>query len=114
MMMSWNTIYVSVFLLEGPPFIDWSWLIRDLLGSHSMFCYVLLPSCTFDSPFSQIISVQLQHHARHRLPTFQLIFVHVIESLVFVPVSVYIYLSDITCRCGFSLMYKGDAPLASN
>ncbi|MCE3050413.1 hypothetical protein HAX54_047143 [Datura stramonium] len=29
--------------------------------------------------------VQLQHHARHRLPTFQLIFVHVIESLVFVP-----------------------------
>lgn len=33
------------------------------------------------------IAVQLQHHARHRLPTFQLIFVHVIESLVFVPVS---------------------------
>lgn len=32
------------------------------------------------------ISVQLQHHARHQLPTFQLIFVHVIESLVFVPV----------------------------
>ncbi|GAB4855780.1 hypothetical protein Ancab_024425 [Ancistrocladus abbreviatus] len=31
-------------------------------------------------------TVQLQHHARHRLPTFQLIFVHVIESLVFVPV----------------------------
>ena len=31
-------------------------------------------------------SVQLQHHARHQLPTFQLIFVHVIESLVFVPV----------------------------
>jgi len=30
--------------------------------------------------------VQLQHHARHQLPTFQLIFVHVIESLVFVPV----------------------------
>ncbi|KAL1289718.1 hypothetical protein AAHE18_20G080000 [Arachis hypogaea] len=30
-------------------------------------------------------TVQLQHHARHRLPTFQLIFVHVIESLVFVP-----------------------------
>ncbi|XP_072092837.1 membralin-like protein At1g60995 isoform X2 [Arachis hypogaea] len=33
----------------------------------------------------QCILVQLQHHARHRLPTFQLIFVHVIESLVFVP-----------------------------
>ncbi|KAK4486027.1 hypothetical protein RD792_008689 [Penstemon davidsonii] len=32
-------------------------------------------------------TVQLHHHARHRLPTFQLIFVHVIESLVFVPVS---------------------------
>lgn len=31
-------------------------------------------------------TVQLQHHAQHRLPTFQLIFVHVIESLVFVPV----------------------------
>ncbi|TYI33835.1 hypothetical protein ES332_A04G162100v1 [Gossypium tomentosum] len=31
-------------------------------------------------------TVQLQHHARHRLPTFQLIFVHVIESLVFVPI----------------------------
>ncbi|KAF2293813.1 hypothetical protein GH714_004977 [Hevea brasiliensis] len=30
-------------------------------------------------------TVQLQHHARHQLPTFQLIFVHVIESLVFVP-----------------------------
>ncbi|KAG8061994.1 hypothetical protein GUJ93_ZPchr0003g18134 [Zizania palustris] len=27
-------------------------------------------------------TVQLQHHARHHLPTFQLIFVHVIESLV--------------------------------
>lgn len=34
-----------------------------------------------------ISAVQLQHHARHQLPTFQLIFVHVIESLVFVPVS---------------------------
>ncbi|PRQ23865.1 hypothetical protein RchiOBHm_Chr6g0266101 [Rosa chinensis] len=33
--------------------------------------------------------VQLQHHARHQLPTFQLIFVHVIESLVFVPVSIH-------------------------
>nr|XP_025699112.1 membralin-like protein At1g60995 isoform X3 [Arachis hypogaea] len=32
-----------------------------------------------------LFAVQLQHHARHRLPTFQLIFVHVIESLVFVP-----------------------------
>lgn len=31
-------------------------------------------------------TVQLQHHARHRLPTYRLIFVHVIESLVFVPV----------------------------
>jgi len=39
-------------------------------------------------PFCQFIAVQLQHHARHRLPTFQLIFVHVIESLVFVPVSI--------------------------
>ncbi|XLU65850.1 hypothetical protein S245_025059, partial [Arachis hypogaea] len=29
----------------------------------------------------------LQYHARHHLPTFQLIFVHVIESLVFVPFS---------------------------
>ncbi|KAK9065127.1 hypothetical protein SSX86_016510 [Deinandra increscens subsp. villosa] len=33
-------------------------------------------------------TVQLQHHARHRLPTFQLIFVHVIESLVFVPIMI--------------------------
>ncbi|XLR19341.1 hypothetical protein HN51_066028, partial [Arachis hypogaea] len=30
----------------------------------------------------------LQHHAWHRLPTFQLIFVHVIESLVFLPFSI--------------------------
>jgi hypothetical protein len=42
-------------------------------------------------PFCQFIAVQLQHHARHRLPTFQLIFVHVIESLVFVPVSIHFY-----------------------
>ncbi|KAM1436683.1 hypothetical protein ACFX2I_044469 [Malus domestica] len=33
-------------------------------------------------------TVQLQHHARHQLPTFQLIFVHVIESLVFVPIMI--------------------------
>ncbi|XP_058106890.1 membralin-like protein At1g60995 isoform X2 [Magnolia sinica] len=33
-------------------------------------------------------TVQLQHHARYRLPTFQLIFVHVIESLVFVPIMI--------------------------
>ncbi|PIA25332.1 hypothetical protein AQUCO_11800015v1 [Aquilegia coerulea] len=33
-------------------------------------------------------TVQLEHHARHRLPTFQLIFVHVIESLVFVPIMI--------------------------
>ncbi|XP_074311670.1 membralin-like protein At1g60995 isoform X2 [Silene latifolia] len=33
-------------------------------------------------------TVQLQHHARRRLPTFQLIFVHVIESLVFVPIMI--------------------------
>ncbi|XP_077253774.1 S3 self-incompatibility locus-linked pollen protein isoform X2 [Tasmannia lanceolata] len=33
-------------------------------------------------------TVQLEHHARYRLPTFQLIFVHVIESLVFVPIMI--------------------------
>jgi hypothetical protein len=33
-------------------------------------------------------TVQLQHHARHHLPTYRLIFLHVVESLVFVPVSV--------------------------
>ncbi|KAG2536255.1 hypothetical protein PVAP13_9NG177146 [Panicum virgatum] len=33
-------------------------------------------------------TVQLQHHARHQLPTFQLIFVHVIESLVFAPIMI--------------------------
>ncbi|KAG6499255.1 hypothetical protein ZIOFF_039012 [Zingiber officinale] len=33
-------------------------------------------------------TVQLQHHARNHLPTFQLIFVHVIESLVFVPIMI--------------------------
>ena len=49
-------------------------------------------SCTYlKFPFCQFIAVQLQHHARHRLPTFQLIFVHVIESLVFVPVSIHFY-----------------------
>eukprot|EP00271_Cylindrocystis_brebissonii_P008143 TRINITY_DN2215_c5_g1_i1.p1 TRINITY_DN2215_c5_g1~~TRINITY_DN2215_c5_g1_i1.p1 ORF type:complete len:739 (-),score=69.72 TRINITY_DN2215_c5_g1_i1:1442-3658(-) len=31
-------------------------------------------------------TLQLQHHARHRLPTFRLIFVHVMGLLVFVPV----------------------------
>lgn len=31
-------------------------------------------------------TVHLQHHARHRLPTFRLITLHVLESLVFVPV----------------------------
>ncbi|KAG8650253.1 hypothetical protein MANES_07G017650v8 [Manihot esculenta] len=35
----------------------------------------------------------LQHHARHRLRTFQLIFVHVIESLVFVPIMIGILFS---------------------
>ncbi|XP_024514830.1 membralin isoform X2 [Selaginella moellendorffii] len=33
-------------------------------------------------------TVQLQHHARHRLPTFHLIFIHVFESLVFVPIMI--------------------------
>ncbi|KAJ7528547.1 hypothetical protein O6H91_15G007700 [Diphasiastrum complanatum] len=33
-------------------------------------------------------TVQLQHHARHRLPTYRLIFVHVFESLVFVPIMI--------------------------
>jgi prepilin signal peptidase PulO-like enzyme (type II secretory pathway) len=32
--------------------------------------------------------VQLQHHARHRLPTYRLIFLHVVESLVFVPIMI--------------------------
>ncbi|XP_023552859.1 uncharacterized protein LOC111810384 [Cucurbita pepo subsp. pepo] len=38
-------------------------------------------------------TVQLQHHAQHQLPTFQLIFVHVIESLVFVPSDVFVCLA---------------------
>eukprot|EP00850_Spirogloea_muscicola_P010271 SM000060S19603 [mRNA] locus=s60:29067:34348:- [translate_table: standard] len=33
-------------------------------------------------------TVHLQHHARHRLPTFRLIFAHVVESLVFVPIMI--------------------------
>ncbi|RWW22924.1 hypothetical protein GW17_00012849, partial [Ensete ventricosum] len=33
-------------------------------------------------------TVQLQHYASNQLPTFQLIFVHVIESLIFVPIMV--------------------------
>lgn len=33
-------------------------------------------------------TVQLQRHARQRLPTFRLIFVHVVESLVFVPIMI--------------------------
>ncbi|KAH7440443.1 hypothetical protein KP509_04G107300 [Ceratopteris richardii] len=33
-------------------------------------------------------TVQLQYHARHRLPAFRLIFIHVIESLVFVPIMI--------------------------
>ena len=37
--------------------------------------------------FYKISAVQLEHHALHGLPTLQLIFVHVLESLVVVPVS---------------------------
>ena len=48
---------------------------------HLIFYLIHLVRCS-----SLKFSVQLQHHARHHLPTFQLIFVHVIESLVFVPV----------------------------
>lgn len=33
-------------------------------------------------------TVQLQHHARHHLPTYRLIFLHVVESLVFVPIMI--------------------------
>ncbi|CAL9074375.1 unnamed protein product [Musa textilis] len=33
-------------------------------------------------------TVQLQHYASNQLPTFQLIFVHIIESLIFVPIMV--------------------------
>ena len=62
--------------------------MATLLGCHNTSSFLVpflkIPSCQF-------IAVQLQHHARHRLPTFQLIFVHVIESLVFVPVSIHFY-----------------------
>ena len=73
--------------------IYWPWLECWVMYWNVSFCI--------------LISVQLQHHARHRLPTFQLIFVHVIESLVFVPVSMqlllvifyslYPILSELTC-----------------
>lgn len=59
-------------------------LRRQIIRVPQSSC--LCPPLKF--PFCQFIAVQLQHHARHRLPTFQLIFVHVIESLVFVPVSI--------------------------
>ncbi|RYQ82841.1 hypothetical protein Ahy_B10g101403 isoform F [Arachis hypogaea] len=36
-------------------------------------------------------TVQLQHHARHRLPTFQLIFVHVIESLIMIGILFFLF-----------------------
>ncbi|KAJ7946615.1 putative Membralin [Quillaja saponaria] len=39
-------------------------------------------------------TVQLQHHARHHLPTFQLIFVHVIESLVFIMIGILFFLFE--------------------
>ncbi|KAH0459229.1 hypothetical protein IEQ34_012043 [Dendrobium chrysotoxum] len=36
-------------------------------------------------------TVQLQHHARHQLPTFQLIFVHVIESLIMIGILFFLF-----------------------
>ncbi|RYQ82836.1 hypothetical protein Ahy_B10g101403 isoform C [Arachis hypogaea] len=38
-----------------------------------------------------LFAVQLQHHARHRLPTFQLIFVHVIESLIMIGILFFLF-----------------------
>ena len=62
-----------------------------LACSNSLVMFYLIMSLSQFIPMIvnlvPIHAVQLQYHARHRLPTFRLIFVHVIESLVFVPVS---------------------------
>ncbi|KAG5000613.1 hypothetical protein JHK87_021685 [Glycine soja] len=71
-------------------------LINSLLSSHGQgYLYNYQTKEFYNLSYAQEVpegparfGVQLQHHARHRLPTFQLIFVHVIESLVFVPIMI--------------------------
>lgn len=97
------------------PRARWGWMLGMVLDKLIYWCVPILPKSIslfgqlvtwhfLDIQFiltcSQITAVQLQHHARHRLPTFQLIFVHVIESLVFVPVSVLCVSLNIKCQCG--------------
>ncbi|WZY86990.1 hypothetical protein YC2023_033374 [Brassica napus] len=60
--------------------------LEHYVGMEDMIKAALVALATF----SLVQYKHLQHHAQHRLPTFQLIFVHVIESLVFVPVCTHI------------------------
>jgi len=79
----------------GTPFRFEDYLVSKcgvlLMSLFVFFTTTMSVSFTLRETQSRMLkfTVQLQHHARHRLPTFQLIFVHVIESLVFVPTILY-------------------------
>ncbi|XP_010923757.1 membralin-like protein At1g60995 isoform X2 [Elaeis guineensis] len=61
-----------------------------IMSLFVFFTTIMSVSFTLRETQSRMLkfTVQLQHHARHQLPTFQLIFAHVIESLVFVPIMI--------------------------
>ncbi|ONK79285.1 uncharacterized protein A4U43_C01F4820 [Asparagus officinalis] len=64
-----------------------SFVFDGLYPANNAIIKLLVCNMVYASCVCTLI-VQLQHHARHHLPTFQLIFVHVIESLVFVPIMI--------------------------
>lgn len=78
----------------GTPFRFEDYLVSKcgvlLMSLFVFFTTTMSVSFTLRETQSRMLkfTVQLQHHARHHLPTFQLIFVHVIESLVFVPIMI--------------------------
>lgn len=78
----------------GTPFRVEDYLVSKcgvlLMSLFVFFTTTMSVSFTLRETQSRMLkfTVQLQHHARHHLPTFQLIFVHVIESLVFVPIMI--------------------------
>ncbi|XP_008787339.2 membralin-like protein At1g60995 [Phoenix dactylifera] len=80
-------------LAEGPARFGDYFVTKCGVLIMSLFVFfttIMSVSFTLRETQSRMLkfTVQLQHHARHQLPTFQLIFVHVIESLVFVPIMI--------------------------
>ena len=70
-------------------FLSLSGKLKLACSNSLVMFYLIMPLSQFIPMKVNLVpihAVQLQYHARHRLPTFRLIFVHVIESLVFVPV----------------------------